>query len=91
MKIYRSRAPLRISFAGGGTDVSPYADERGGLVLNATIDKYAYATLRETANPHITIESLDYQMISCNPAVERERGGSRWRTGPGACSSEKGL
>jgi D-glycero-alpha-D-manno-heptose-7-phosphate kinase len=63
MKIYRSRAPLRISFAGGGTDVSPYADERGGLVLNATIDKYAYATLRETADPQITIESLDYQMI----------------------------
>ena len=63
MKYYRSRAPLRISFAGGGTDVSPYADERGGLVLNATIDKYAYATLRETGTPQITIESLDYQMI----------------------------
>ncbi len=63
MKYYRSRAPLRISFAGGGTDVSPYAEERGGMVLNATIDKYAYATLRETETPHITIESLDYQMI----------------------------
>ncbi len=63
MKVYRSRAPLRISFAGGGTDVSPYADERGGMVLNATIDKYAYATLRETGTSQITIESLDYQMI----------------------------
>jgi D-glycero-alpha-D-manno-heptose-7-phosphate kinase len=63
MKYYRSRAPLRISFAGGGTDVSPYADERGGLVLNATIDKYAYATLRETRSQQITIESLDYHMI----------------------------
>jgi len=55
----RSKAPLRISFGGGGTDVAPYCDERGGVVLSASINRHAYATLIPGGDK-IEINSLDY-------------------------------
>ncbi len=56
--IYRSRAPLRIGLAGGGTDVSPYSDEYGGAILNATVSLFAYASI-ETIDKGIEIEATD--------------------------------
>jgi D-glycero-alpha-D-manno-heptose-7-phosphate kinase len=57
--IYRSRAPLRIGLAGGGTDVSPYSDLYGGAILNATISLYAYANIEVLDEDIISFESLD--------------------------------
>jgi D-glycero-alpha-D-manno-heptose-7-phosphate kinase len=64
MMIVRSKAPLRISFGGGGTDVSPYFEEFGGAVLSTTINKYAYATLSTRDDPSITVNSLDYDIVA---------------------------
>ena len=57
--IYRSKAPLRIGLAGGGTDVSPYSDVYGGAILNATISLYAHATIEPLDEKKIIIEAID--------------------------------
>ena len=58
--IVRARAPLRLGLAGGGTDVSPYSDLHGGLVMNATIDRYAHATVDESPDGRIEFHALDH-------------------------------
>ena len=62
--LIRAKAPLRISFAGGGTDVPPFPEREGGLVLNATINRYAYGTLRPRADDTLQIQSLDYGLTA---------------------------
>jgi D-glycero-alpha-D-manno-heptose-7-phosphate kinase len=57
--IYRSKAPLRIGLAGGGTDVSPYSDLYGGAILNATISLSAYASIEPITENKIIVQALD--------------------------------
>ena len=59
--LFRSKAPLRIGLAGGGTDVSPYSDEFGGIILNATLSLFAHTTIETLAEAVVIIESIDKQ------------------------------
>jgi len=61
--IYRSKAPLRIGLAGGGTDVSPYCDLYGGAILNATVSLYAYANIEPIDEDAIYLEAVDRKEV----------------------------
>ena len=66
-KIVRSKAPLRLGLAGGGTDVSPYADIYGGAILNATVNMYAYATIEPRDDGKIVFSSIDKnEILECS-------------------------
>jgi D-glycero-alpha-D-manno-heptose-7-phosphate kinase len=75
--IIRSKAPLRLGLAGGGTDVAPYSDLYGGATLNATINMYAYATIIPRENGKIVINSIDKDKhFESDPAESLEIDGS---------------
>jgi D-glycero-alpha-D-manno-heptose-7-phosphate kinase len=57
----RARAPLRLGFAGGGTDVSPYCDTFGGCVLNATIGMFAHCSIEVRNDQKVKFAALDYE------------------------------
>lgn len=57
--LIRSKAPLRLGLAGGGTDVAPYSELYGGTILNATISMFAYATIEPRQDGKIILNSID--------------------------------
>ena len=60
-KKIRSRAPLRLGLAGGGTDVSPYSEDFGGAILNMTIDRYAYTYIEPSGDNKIHFIATDLE------------------------------
>ena len=63
--IIRSKAPLRLGLAGGGSDVSPYSDLYGGQILNATINLSAYCTIETQPGETVRVDAYD-----CDAHVE---------------------
>ncbi len=57
-----SKAPVRLSFGGGGTDLPAYYEKHGGAVLSVTIDKYFYSILENSDVGPIEIKSSDFQL-----------------------------
>ncbi|MGH9466343.1 MAG: hypothetical protein ACRD1Y_03210 [Terriglobales bacterium] len=57
--LIRAKAPLRLSFAGGGTDVPPFPEFEGGCVLSATINLFSFGTLRPRPDAEVHLRSAD--------------------------------
>jgi D-glycero-alpha-D-manno-heptose-7-phosphate kinase len=58
-RVIRSRVPLRLGLAGGGTDLSAYSEIYGGAVLNCTIDRYAYAFISPRTDGKVAFRARD--------------------------------
>src|SRR5712664_4035820 len=68
-----SRAPLRISLGGGGTDLPSYASRHGGFVLSAAIDKYVYIYLNlPAADTLLRVKYSRYEQTSSVDEIQHD-------------------
>jgi D-glycero-alpha-D-manno-heptose-7-phosphate kinase len=69
--IVRSKAPLRLGLAGGGTDISTYYNRYGGFILNATVDMYAYCTIKPNSSGIIKFFATDLEKDEEYPSTDK--------------------
>ncbi|MCX6704561.1 MAG: sugar phosphate nucleotidyltransferase, partial [Candidatus Woesebacteria bacterium] len=63
--VVETRAPVRISFAGGGTDLPEYFKKYGGRVFSTTIGMFAHVRAQLTDQAFIRIHLKDYKRKNC--------------------------
>jgi D-glycero-alpha-D-manno-heptose-7-phosphate kinase len=74
--IIRSKAPLRLGLAGGGTDIATYYNLYGGYVLNATVDMYAYCIIEPNEEGRVIFNAVDLnksEEYDAAPALEMSK------------------
>ncbi|MDQ2687337.1 MAG: GHMP kinase [Armatimonadota bacterium] len=67
-----TQTPLRISFAGGGTDFKDYYEKEGGAVLSSAIDKYIYVVIKERFDQNIRVGYTKTEMVESVDEIEHE-------------------
>ena len=67
-----TQTPLRISFAGGGTDFKGYYEKDGGAVLSSAIDKYIYVVIKERFDSKIRVGYTRTEMVDEVSQIEHE-------------------
>jgi len=68
LRTARASAPVRLDFAGGWTDVEPYASERGGVVVNAAIERRAFVDVQPAERYLLRSDDLDLTLMPRIPA-----------------------
>jgi len=68
-----TRTPLRISFAGGGTDLPEFYEREAGAVLSTTIDKYVYVTVRTHGELFAEKYRINYSETETTTSVDSIR------------------
>tara|TARA_Y100000588_G_scaffold78049_1_gene81502 strand:- start:2937 stop:3986 length:1050 start_codon:yes stop_codon:yes gene_type:complete len=69
--VLRAKAPLRISFSGGGTEIEPFLSEEGGCVLTSTINSYAHGSFVSRNDGTIRVHSVDYDIVESFSAYSK--------------------
>jgi D-glycero-alpha-D-manno-heptose-7-phosphate kinase len=67
-----TQTPLRISFAGGGTDMPDYYEKEGGAVISSAIDKYIYVVIKERFDDKIRVGYTRTEMVDHVDQIEHE-------------------
>ncbi len=67
-----TQTPLRISFAGGGTDFKGYYEKEGGAVISSAIDKYIYVVIKERFDSKIRVGYTRTEMVDRVGQIEHE-------------------